>query len=94
VELRYRVSVSGNGLRQATIEISGQTKGQTTYTVTVSGKIQDVFGQKAGRGCPPDLQDQAKPNRSLIGPGSNFLTLDPAASKAIFSVYAINYTKT
>ena len=26
------------------IEISGQTKGQTTYTITLSGELQDAFG--------------------------------------------------
>ena len=31
------------------IVISGQTKGQTNYTVTVSGKFQDIFGQQLGR---------------------------------------------
>ncbi|HAE59616.1 MAG TPA: hypothetical protein DCG54_08945, partial [Anaerolineae bacterium] len=28
----------------------------------------------------------------LVGPGQNFLTLDPAAEKPVFSVYAINYS--
>jgi hypothetical protein len=31
------------------VEISGQTKGQTTYTVTISGKLQDIFGQQLGK---------------------------------------------
>ncbi|MBM3125468.1 MAG: hypothetical protein FJZ87_10420 [Chloroflexi bacterium] len=31
------------------IEISGETRGQTTYTVTVSGLVQDIFGQRLGR---------------------------------------------
>ncbi len=29
----------------------------------------------------------------LVNTGQNFLTLDPSASKAVFSVYAINYKK-
>ncbi|MCJ7435870.1 MAG: MG2 domain-containing protein, partial [Anaerolineales bacterium] len=75
-----------------TIEISGATKGQTTYTVTVSGKIQDVFGQKLGEDTHLKFK-VGKADPVLVGPGSNFITLDPAASKAVFSVYAINYSK-
>ena len=81
------VNVYGNS-----IEISGETKGQTTYTVTVSGKIQDVFGQQLGRDADLKFKvDKAEP--LLVNTGQNFLTLDPSASKAVFSVYAINYKK-
>ncbi len=81
------VNVYGNS-----IEISGETKGQTTYTVTVSEKIQDVFGQQLGRDADLKFKvDKAEP--LLVNTGQNFLTLDPTASKAVFSVYAINYKK-
>ncbi len=81
------VNVYGNS-----IEISGETKGQTTYTVTVSGRIQDVFGQQLGRDADLKFKvDKAEP--LLVNTGQNFLTLDPSASKAVFSVYAINYKK-
>ena len=74
------------------IEISGETKGQTTYTVTVSGELQDIFGQKLGQDTPLAFKvDNAQP--VLVNPGKNFLTLDPTVSKKIFSVYAINYSK-
>jgi uncharacterized protein YfaS (alpha-2-macroglobulin family) len=74
------------------INIEGETKGQTTYTVTVSGKIQDIFGQQLGK----DTQLKFKVGKAdplLVNTGQNFLTLDPSASKAVFSVYAINYSK-
>ncbi|HLO13326.1 MAG TPA: Ig-like domain-containing protein, partial [Anaerolineales bacterium] len=74
------------------IEISGQTKGQTTYTVTVSGKAKDIFGQQLGK----DLRLPFKVGKAeslLANPGQNFLTLDPTVSKKVFSVYAINYNK-
>ncbi len=75
-----------------TIEISGETKGQTTYTVTVSGKIQDVFGQQLGKDTRLTFKvDKAEP--ILVGPGQFFLTLDPTASEPVFSVYAINYNR-
>jgi uncharacterized protein YfaS (alpha-2-macroglobulin family) len=81
------VNVFGNS-----IEISGETKGRTTYTVTVSGKIQDVFGQQLGRDAELKFK-VGKADSFLINRGQNFLTLDPSASKAVFSVYAINYKK-
>jgi hypothetical protein len=74
------------------IEISGQTKGRTTYTVIVSEKLQDVFGQKLGK----DTRLTFKVDKSdpiLVGPEQNFVTLDPSASKPVFSVYAINYSR-
>jgi uncharacterized protein YfaS (alpha-2-macroglobulin family) len=81
------VNVYGNS-----IEISGETKGQTTYTVTVSGRVQDVFGQQMGSDAKLKFKvDKNEP--VLVNTGQNFLTLDPTASKAVFSVYAINYKK-
>ncbi len=74
------------------IQISGETKGQTTYTVTVSGKVQDAFGQQLGQDVRLSfIVGKAEP--VLVGPGQNFVTLDPTSSKAIFAVYAINYRK-
>ncbi len=75
-----------------TIQITGETKGQTTYTVTVSGKIGDIFGQKLGTDNRLTFR-VGKADPILIGPQQIFLTLDPAASKPVFSVYAINYTR-
>jgi len=74
------------------IEISGETKGQRTYTVTVSGKIQDIFGQQLGRDARLTFR-MGKADPLLVGPRTNFLTLDPAASKPVLSVYAINYNR-
>jgi len=75
-----------------TISINGATKGQTTYTVTVSGKLQDIFGQQLGDDTRLTFKVD-KAESVLVNPGQNFLTLDPTASKKIFSVYAINYNK-
>ena len=74
------------------IEISGETKGQTTYTVTVSGKLQDIFGQQLGKDALLTFK-VGKAGPVLVNTGQNFLTLDPTASKQIFSVYAINYDR-
>jgi len=75
-----------------TINISGETRGQTTYTVTISGKLQDIFGQQLGRDMRLTFK-VGKAQSVLVNPGQNFLTLDPTVSKKIFSVYAINYSR-
>ncbi|MBI5963816.1 MAG: hypothetical protein HY863_10110 [Chloroflexi bacterium] len=80
-------NVYGNSL-----QISGETKGQTTYTVKLSGKIQDVFGQQLGDDTRLTFK-VGKAESVLVGSGQNFITLDPAVSKKIFSLYALNYKK-
>jgi len=72
------------------IEINGATKGQTTYMVTVSGKLQDIFGQQLGDDVRLTFK-VGKADPVLVSSGQNFITLDPTAAKKIFSVYAINY---
>jgi len=79
-------NVSGN-----TILIEGETRGNTTYQVTLSAKIGDIFGQTLGE----DLTLRFKVERAeplLVGPGSTFITLDPSA-KGVLSVYARNYAR-
>jgi uncharacterized protein YfaS (alpha-2-macroglobulin family) len=73
------------------INIQGETRGRTTYTVTVSGKLKDVFGQELGKDVRLTFRvGPAAP--VLVGPGQNFVTLDPAAKKPVLSVYAVNYS--
>jgi alpha-2-macroglobulin len=75
-----------------TIEIRGETRGQTTYTATLSAGIKDSFGQSLGRDEKLTFKvGKAVPR--LMGPDQPFITLDPAAKKPVFSVYAINYAK-
>ncbi len=75
-----------------TISIQGATKGQTTYTVTVDGDIQDIFGQQLGQDARLTFRiGLAEP--LLFGPDQIFITLDPAASQPVFSVYTINYNQ-
>ncbi len=73
-----------------TLQIAGHTTGRTTYTVTVSAEIEDIFGQKLGR----DEKRTFKVGRVepvLAGPEGNFITLDPTLTTPVFNVYAINY---
>ena len=75
-----------------TLVISGETRGQTTYTVTLSAAIKDIFAQTLGSDKKLTFKvGKAEPR--LTGPDQVFLTLDPAAKKPVFSVYAINYSK-
>jgi hypothetical protein len=74
------------------LQISGETRGQTTYTVTLSGDLQDVFGQRLGQDTRLTFK-VGKADPLLSGSGRNFITLDPTTSRAVFSVYAINYKK-
>ncbi len=87
-ELRgANISIFGN-----TISIQGSTRGSTTYKVTVDQDIQDIFGQKLGEDVKLTFRvGTAEP--FLIGPDEILVTLDPAASKPIFTVYSLNYTK-
>jgi uncharacterized protein YfaS (alpha-2-macroglobulin family) len=76
----------------STITIQGATRGQTTYTVVVSKDLQDSFGQKLGSDASLSFKVVAA-EPSLVGPGQDFITLDPAASKPIFTVYTVNYPR-
>lgn len=75
-----------------TINIQGASKGQTTYNVNVSGEIQDIFGQKLGKDANLTFK-VGKAELMLAGTGQNFVTIDPASNKPVFSVYSINYSK-
>ena len=81
------VDAMGNNL-----QITGASQGQTIYTVTVSGRIQDTFGQQLGRDERLTFRvGPAEP--ALYGTGESLVTIDPAAKKPVFSVYAINYPR-
>ncbi len=75
-----------------TLNISGQTSGQTTYTVTLSRNLKDIFGQTLGKDQKLTFK-VGKAEPALSNPNQVFITLDPAAKKPVFSVYAINYNK-
>lgn len=74
------------------IEIKGETRGQTTYTVTISKDLRDEFGQRLGKD-EKLIFKVGKAEPRLIGPQENFVTLDPSSRKPVFSVYAVNYSK-
>jgi len=74
------------------IVISGETGGQTTYTVTISKDLQDEFGQRLGKD-EKLIFKVGKADPRLIGPEKYFVTLDPSSRKPVFLVYAVNYNQ-
>ncbi|MEZ4735145.1 MAG: alpha-2-macroglobulin family protein [Caldilineaceae bacterium] len=76
----------------SSLELRGATQGRTTYEVTVSGEITDIFGQTLGEAAT--LTFQTGPATAfLTGPSNNFVTLDPSSSAPIFTIYSVNYDK-
>ncbi len=78
------VNIFGNS-----IQIQGASKGQTTYTVTLSADFQDVFGQKLGQDTQVVFH-VGQAEAMLYGQQGNFVTLDPAAKKPVFTVFTMN----
>ncbi len=75
-----------------TINIRGASEGQTTYRITVSKDIQDVFGQELGRDQTLTFRvGSAEP--ILIGPEGTLVTLDPVSDEPALTLYTINYNR-
>lgn len=74
-----------------TLSINGQSKGRTTYQVTLSPEIKDSFGQTLG--SEARLTFQVGPSEpALVGQGGNFVMLDPYGPPR-YSVYSINHSQ-
>jgi uncharacterized protein YfaS (alpha-2-macroglobulin family) len=81
------VNIYGN-----TINIRGNTKGRTTYWITVKADIKDQFGQTLGK--DERLKFRIGPAEPVMfGPEQIFVTMDPAAEDPALSVFTINYNK-
>ncbi|MEN8241276.1 MAG: Ig-like domain-containing protein [Chloroflexota bacterium] len=81
------ISIAGR-----TITISGPTQGSTTYRVTLDASLTDTFGQQLGRDVKLNFRvGKAEPR--FFGPDSNLVTLDPASTSPVLSLYTINYSK-
>lgn len=78
------VGVYGNYM-----SIRGAWQPRSTYTVRLSGEIQDIFGQTMGADYEFEQDiDSAEP--TLFGANKPLVTLDPAAPNPAISVYSIN----
>jgi uncharacterized protein YfaS (alpha-2-macroglobulin family) len=82
-----RVSVVGTSLT-----IEGATRGRTTYEVTVSAAVKDIFGQTLGRDEDLRFRVGSAPG-ALSGPSQSLVTLDPSSTAPLFTIYSINYSR-
>lgn len=69
--------------------VSGATRGQTTYRVSVAGELRDVFGQTLGEPQTRSF-DVGPAEPSFTWQGGNFIVLDPGA-RARLSVYTLRH---
>ena len=80
------VNVYGN-----IVQVAGATEGRSTYTLTVNGAMQDIFGQTLGEDQSFTFKtDEAYP--MLTGPYQGLVTVDPAADPG-FTVFSRNYDR-
>ncbi|NND76096.1 MAG: hypothetical protein HKN44_13920 [Ilumatobacter sp.] len=81
----FRVEVVGRSL-----ELQGATAGNTDYTVTLSGDIQDTFGQTLGQEIAVRCRvGPAEP--FLIGPSQRFVTTDPFVEAPGLTYTTVNH---
>src|SRR5262245_22926429 len=71
------------------VNIEGQSKGRTVYTVTLDASIRDIYGQTLGENKPLTFRvGDAMPNLAATAEG--LAALDPY-SQPKFSVFSINH---
>ena len=70
------------------MQVSGATKGRTKYTLTVSDRVADRFGQRLAKPATLDFRVTDAPE-SLWAQGNGMVVLDPAAGPR-FSVFSVN----
>ncbi len=80
-----RVNVFGD-----TVELTGATKGRTTYTVTIDGELRDVFGQTLGEDAAVDIRVGSVPP-TLFGLDRQWITTDPAVERPGVSITSANH---
>lgn len=80
-----RVDNVGSGL-----QIRGATAGNTTYTVTISSEIVDVFGQTLGEEWSDEF-DVGDARPLFVGPDRQFVTTDPFADQPGLSFTTVNH---
>ncbi|MDW3216793.1 MAG: alpha-2-macroglobulin family protein [Ilumatobacteraceae bacterium] len=79
------INVYGN-----VIELSGATRGRTTYQVTLDADLTDVFGQTLGTDTTVDFRvGSARP--ALLGLPREWITTDPTAERPQVSISTVNH---
>ena len=72
------------------LSIRGATAGNTTYTVTISPEVIDVFGQTLGEEFTDEF-DVGDARPFLVGPDREFVTTDPFADAPSLSYTTVNH---
>ncbi|MEO7539236.1 MAG: Ig-like domain-containing protein, partial [Pyrinomonadaceae bacterium] len=72
------------------VYIQGYKKGRTTYKITVSGALADIFGQTLGQSATATIK-VGSAEQNLYAQGGFMSVLDPTA-KPSFSIYSTNHT--
>jgi uncharacterized protein YfaS (alpha-2-macroglobulin family) len=80
-----RINVYGD-----VIDLAGLTRGRTTYTVELSGDLEDIFGQTLGDDQSIEFDVGSAPPE-LRGLDREWITTDPTAEKPLVSVSTINH---
>jgi alpha-2-macroglobulin len=75
-----------------TLQLTGATKGRTTYTVTLDGDLLDQFGQTLGSDQTVTFTT-GPAQQTLYGTRNALVTVDPSAAKPSFTVYSVNYKR-
>ena len=78
-----RVTVAGNWMT-----IQGQSKGRTTYKVTLPASLRDRFEQSLGK--PQNIKFQVGDADPQLFGQSGLVLLDPAARKRTFDIHSVN----
>ncbi len=74
------------------LSIRGATAGNTTYTVTISADVVDVFGQTLGEEFTEEF-DVGDARPFLVGPDREFVTTDPFADAPNLSYTTVNHDR-
>ena len=74
------------------LSIRGATAGNTTYTVTISPDVVDVFGQRLGEEFSDEF-DVGDARPFLVGPDREFVTTDPFAETPSLSYTTVNHDR-
>ncbi len=72
------------------VYIQGVKKGSTTYTVSVSDEIQDVYQQRSQEPATVKIKVGTAP-ANMYAQGGNMVVLDPTTKKPSYSIYSTNH---
>ena len=79
-----RIHALGNS-----ITIDGESRGRTTYAVSIDGALRDTFGQTLGKKATVNIATSSM-EPSLQGPGAPMFVMDPKG-KPEWSIFSVNH---